>query len=531
MRGWSTDKCSYNSRIRELCIRYKDIDILGIAESHIVGENQLCIPDYTWFGRNRKKHNQAWCGSGGVGILVKKELLSVFNIVITDDTHDDIIWVLFKHKLNNTQFQLCVCYLPPSGSSYVRDAQSFFNELLGQIYVYQEKCPFYIMGDFNSRCGNRPDFIEGVDSVPHREVIDFVQNNYGEMFIEFLLSANCAIINGRNCLNNDFTSFTHKGQAVVDYVVAPYEYVCEVNNLQVIPPLDLITKLQIEKRGFPDHSLLLWEFNIDVDPEEAEHNVSEYVKYDVSNIPDSFMCNSGEMLNSLSSDTNNKTVNEIYSEFIECLYTEMSANIPHKKIKVNISESSRKVKPGKPWWNDDLTLLWNDFVSSEKIWRKNKSRNKSFLKKAMKLKQNALDRAIQKAKRSFWRKKQDDLIELYNRPNSKDFWKYIGNLGIAQERKKQIPFEIVMSDGSISRDKQSVFEKWTTYYKDLLHIDISEESQPDAETLVKPLHSNEPDNEFLTFLDSEITLQELNFCLYKMKIVFFYFGLHPRLME
>ena len=66
-----------------------------------------------------------------------------------------------------------MCYLPPAGSSRQVDPYSFFDELLTQIYMYQDSGPYIICGDFNARCGNDSDFIEGVDEVPERETVDF----------------------------------------------------------------------------------------------------------------------------------------------------------------------------------------------------------------------------------------------------------------------------------------------------------------------------------------------------------------------
>jgi hypothetical protein len=47
---------------------------------------------YEWFGNNRKHILiRAKTGSGGVGILVKKDLLSTFKITIEDNSEDGIL--------------------------------------------------------------------------------------------------------------------------------------------------------------------------------------------------------------------------------------------------------------------------------------------------------------------------------------------------------------------------------------------------------------------------------------------------------
>jgi hypothetical protein len=51
--------------------------------------------------------------------------------------------------------------------------------------MYQKEGNFYICGDFNSRIGEELDYIEGVDNVPERNVVDFKRNMYCDQFIEF----------------------------------------------------------------------------------------------------------------------------------------------------------------------------------------------------------------------------------------------------------------------------------------------------------------------------------------------------------
>ena len=47
----------------------------------------------------------------------------------------------------------------------------FFLWTLRQIYIYQDIGPYMICGDFNARCSNEPDYIEGVDVVERHVVV------------------------------------------------------------------------------------------------------------------------------------------------------------------------------------------------------------------------------------------------------------------------------------------------------------------------------------------------------------------------
>ncbi len=72
---------------------------------------------------------------------------------------------------------------------------------------------------YNARCGPLLDFIDDIDNVPHKNVIDTAMNSYGEMLIDFMMSASMCMLNGRNYTNNDFTC---KDLSVVVYIIIPH---------------------------------------------------------------------------------------------------------------------------------------------------------------------------------------------------------------------------------------------------------------------------------------------------------------------
>ena len=54
-------------------ISYLDLDIIGMAETHLMNDKLLEIDGYSWFGNNRKYiHIKAKKGLGGVGMFYKK---------------------------------------------------------------------------------------------------------------------------------------------------------------------------------------------------------------------------------------------------------------------------------------------------------------------------------------------------------------------------------------------------------------------------------------------------------------------------
>ena len=81
-----------------MCIRTADIDIIGLAETHLKGNEQIKLDGYRWYVHNRQKiHRKAKSGSGGVGVLIKEKVLKEFEADILDNETDGILWMKFKH--------------------------------------------------------------------------------------------------------------------------------------------------------------------------------------------------------------------------------------------------------------------------------------------------------------------------------------------------------------------------------------------------------------------------------------------------
>ncbi len=57
------------------------------------------------------------------------------------------------------------CYLPPSNCIYGRNAKSFMAHLLSIIYKIAEYDAVYILGDVNSRIGDKIDFVNSIDHI------------------------------------------------------------------------------------------------------------------------------------------------------------------------------------------------------------------------------------------------------------------------------------------------------------------------------------------------------------------------------
>ena len=168
-----TDSDKYKVRARSLL--FSDLDIIGIAETYLKDNNIPMLSGYTVFAHNRKNiHIRARTGSGGVCLFIKKTLLDYYDATILDNSIEDILWVKLINKETLQSVFICASYLSPEGSSRQVDPHEYFDNLLSQIYVHQADGPFMICGDFNARCGAEADYIEGVDDICERDIIDFI---------------------------------------------------------------------------------------------------------------------------------------------------------------------------------------------------------------------------------------------------------------------------------------------------------------------------------------------------------------------
>ena len=126
MRGWKTNCDSDNFILRDMSLKHLDLDIIGIAETHLKGSEVLKVEHYTWFGSNRQNiHVRARTGFGGVGFLIHNDLCSLFDISIVDNSNEGILWLKLVHRFDNNVFYPCVCYLPPENSSRSVDVHNY----------------------------------------------------------------------------------------------------------------------------------------------------------------------------------------------------------------------------------------------------------------------------------------------------------------------------------------------------------------------------------------------------------------------
>ncbi len=75
---------------------------------------------------------------------------------------------------------------------------------------------------------------------------------------------------------------------------------------------------------------------------------------------------------------------------------------------------------------------------------------------------------MQAAKRQHWCQMKENLLQLQT-DNPNEYWKFIGNLGIAKERSNHIPWEVITPEGVVITDPDLVLQWWKSDFQGLLN--------------------------------------------------------------
>ncbi|CAC5383691.1 unnamed protein product [Mytilus coruscus] len=339
---------------------------------------------------------------------------------------------------------------------------------------YQTKGYTIICGDFNARCGSNTDYIEGVDDIKPRTTIDTTENYNGDLFCEFLSDTNFAMLNGRIGIN-DFTYISPRGRSVVDYICVPYEQLESVLDFKIMRMSDIINTLNYNPESIPDHSLLSCDIKYPVNVDEISNHYANEVKIkrNARKIPDDFLISDEvrhKVLDTIEKIEHSvyldQNVQNAYDEFHKLIMNEMETKLPLLQQK-NINKRSKSFY--KPYWNQTLQTQWTLSCECEKKWLKFKGppHKKKLLKENYCTERNIFDKINRKFKRKYQIQKENELHEKLKSTNKREFWKSIGKLGIANERKIQIPWEVVDSDGNINTGEKIVLKKWKSDFETL----------------------------------------------------------------
>ena len=286
------------------------------------------------------------------------------------------------------------------------------------------------------------------------------------------------MLNGRLGENN-FTHVSTRGKSVVDYVFVPHEQFQNFCDFSVRSMSDAINDFDLQGFKSSDHSILLWTKRTSPTftpktAESAKSSPQNEKKFLIDNIPASFLnCENSlvliaDCINRIETHLNqDNNVSDAYTCLVKLIVSEMQSKL--KCIQIGQGKGKTHKSRSKPFWNTELQDMWNKVYSSEKQWLKFKGSTvtKNRLRQEYCYVRNAFDNLLRKAKRNYQLSEQQSLRDkLYNTENPREFWTEIGKIGMANDRKFRIPFEVSDQNG-IKTDRDSVLGKWKSDYEHL----------------------------------------------------------------
>ena len=190
--------------------------------------------------------------TGGVGILVKNELLEGVEFIKSVEGSDYLICKLDKVFFRQTNdIYIINTYIRPSNSSSATEFNSgeeAFKKIENIINSLKKKGEVILCGDFNSRIGQKPEIIEhdskkyvpmpqdySPDDCTPRYSQDIHTNSNCNHFINLIIHNQLIILNGRTLgdLGGNFTSIQQQGCSVVDYFAVSKFIKQNVNYLKI----------------------------------------------------------------------------------------------------------------------------------------------------------------------------------------------------------------------------------------------------------------------------------------------------------
>ena len=321
-------------------------------------------------------HYKAKRHYGGVCILLKDEIYRYYTVSTVDQGYDGILAISLKCKNSNMSFLIIATYLPPENSPFGRNSIEFFEHLTSIIYTYQGFDMYVIAGDMNARVGKKFDSIKDIDNVKLREVIDNNVNNHGNELINFLLETNFGIVNGRVTPHNDnFTSVSVKGKAVVDYVIVPLQNMKYCDYFRVHTATEIMSKLCAENDKIPDHSLLEFKFHRNEYLFSKKECLSEMSStancMNVCLKSDDLLLYTRkfrrkDMLNIHVNQQQISTIEATFNEHSMCDIYEQFMHVYNNVFNGYMNCNKNGKNNSKPFWNSELKSLWQNCKQAER---------------------------------------------------------------------------------------------------------------------------------------------------------------------
>ena len=437
---------------------------------------------------NRKESKNSRKGSGGIAIAISNSVLDSHVILGIYKGLDGQLAIKLENQNSNFKVGILGCYLPPDSYLYGQDPENFFNHA-SVLWENMSDCDLLIgAGDLNARTKNCMDFLPEVDgTLPVRNNLDNKKNSHGDCFLTFLRDNRALILNGRVTPQyNNFTFISTRGSSVPDYIFCPVDNLHCCVSMRTLLIQDVINTLSVPPPpSIPDHAILSGTFtssffklgqlmnsSVDPIPREETHPVKvDNKRKNLKMINDDFFM-SDEVKKKVQ-DTILKIENTLHGQTeidemwisVKNIFLQEMDHLP--TLPQGASKSlKRSFRKSQPFWNDELARLWFSVCQSEKVYLsfkvcyKSQMKIKEDLRLKFKSDQKLFDKRFRAHKRQHQSKSLQELSDLA-KDHSPEIWKKLKRLNSPLQKP---PLEVLLEDGSTSRDKQAIVEKW---YRDI----------------------------------------------------------------
>ncbi|KAK3086335.1 hypothetical protein FSP39_017010 [Pinctada imbricata] len=340
---------------------------------------------------------------------------------------------------------IAFCYFPPEGSVfYTRNDVDLYQSLEESIFKYKQIGDVYIAGDFNSRCGDKDDFIlhdnmssslldrlepliyyENDDIIKKRNSMDITVNNFGRKFLDLCKTCGVRIVNGRHDgdLTGSITFYSAKGMSLIDYLLVQKN---KLSNIVKFASGDFNT--------FSDHSPLSFSISISISQEKNTENNTEqknvracstsvkWIEENASAINDVINENVDNLFDCI--DSRCDTLDDINHCIHKFSTTLSDLVLPHCKVyhgTMNTGDKVNKpIKQHRPWFTDECKTRYSDYKLALCNFNKCKSSENRRILNEKKL---LYKKFIRKKKRQYERHEGNMLSKL-RKDNPKVFYKH-----------------------------------------------------------------------------------------------------------
>ena len=347
--------------------KIKNHDIVFLMETKCSPTKPISFPGYYSYNLYRKSLKSAKTDSGGITVLCKDIYRK--GIKILQSKSEDYLWV----KIDSAFFHLpkdlyiCAVYDPPPNSTYSLRLPKDPLELMEEdIIQYSKLGNILLVGDFNARTSNSPDYIINdsddnfipiyddycLDDLPkYRISQDSQLDTRGKHLLEICIESKLRILNGR-CLGDtlgSFTCHTYNGSSVVDYAIASEEILKNI----------LYFYVQKFDGTLSDHCMISTLIRIErpIDTQTSTINLNDLA------LPQKWTDQTKEIfIANISSDTTKHKLEKLQekynttnpNELINSLSQILIQNIPIRKPKNKKPKRITHTKRSEKWYDNSL---------------------------------------------------------------------------------------------------------------------------------------------------------------------------------